>query len=74
MMYSGKALKVEMLPSGAANLVFDLEGSSVNKFNQTTLKELREVVTALQDSSVSGLIVSSVYSWCRHYGVHRNVF
>ena len=59
MMYSGKALKVEMLPSGVANLVFDLEGSSVNKFNQTTLKELREVVTALQDSSVSGLIVSS---------------
>jgi 3-hydroxyacyl-CoA dehydrogenase/enoyl-CoA hydratase/3-hydroxybutyryl-CoA epimerase/enoyl-CoA isomerase len=59
MMYSGKALKVEMLPSGAANLVFDLEGSSVNKFNQTTLKELREVVTVLQDSSVSGLIVSS---------------
>lgn len=59
MMYSGKALKVEMLPSGAANLVFDLEGSSVNKFNQTTLKELREVVTILQDSSVSGLIISS---------------
>lgn len=59
MMYSGKALKVEMLPSGAANLVFDLEGSSVNKFNQATLKELREVVALLQGSNVSGLIVSS---------------
>lgn len=58
-MYSGKALKVEMLPSGAANLVFDLEGSSVNKFNQATLKELREVVALLQGSNVSGLIVSS---------------
>ena len=59
MMYSGKALKVEMLPSGAANLVFDLEGSSVNKFNQATLRELREVVALLQGSNVSGLIVSS---------------
>lgn len=59
MMYSGKALKVEMLPSGAANLVFDLEGSSVNKFNQATLKELRQVVALLQGSNVSGLIVSS---------------
>ncbi|MDG2249312.1 MAG: fatty acid oxidation complex subunit alpha FadB [Gammaproteobacteria bacterium] len=59
MMYSGKALKVEMLPSGAANLVFDLDGSSVNKFNQATLKELREVVALLQGSNVSGLIVSS---------------
>lgn len=58
-MYSGKALKVEMLPSGAANLVFDLEGSSVNKFNQATLRELREVVALLQGSNVSGLIVSS---------------
>ena len=58
-MYSGKALKVEMLPSGAANLVFDLDGSSVNKFNQATLKELREVVALLQGSNVSGLIVSS---------------
>jgi 3-hydroxyacyl-CoA dehydrogenase/enoyl-CoA hydratase/3-hydroxybutyryl-CoA epimerase/enoyl-CoA isomerase len=59
MMYSGKALKVEMLPSGAANLVFDLDGSSVNKFNQATLKELQEVVAVLQGSNVSGLIVSS---------------
>ena len=58
-MYSGKALKVEMLPSGAANLVFDLDGSSVNKFNQATLKELQEVVAVLQGSNVSGLIVSS---------------
>jgi hypothetical protein len=32
MIYSGKALSVDVLPSGIANLVFDLEGSSVNKF------------------------------------------
>ena len=59
MIYSGKALRVEVLPSGIANLVFDLEGSSVNKFNQATLGELQEAVAALQASEVSGLIVSS---------------
>lgn len=59
MIYSGKALSVDVLPSGAANLVFDLEGSSVNKFNQLTLRELQEAVAALQDAEVTGVIFSS---------------
>lgn len=59
MIYSGKALSVDVLPSGIANLVFDLEGSSVNKFDQETLRELQEAVAALQKADVSGLVLSS---------------
>ncbi len=62
MIYSGKALSVDILPSGIANLVFDLEGSSVNKFDQATLRELQEAVAALQKAEVPGLILSSAKS------------
>ncbi|GIT23062.1 MAG: hypothetical protein CM1200mP40_27440 [Gammaproteobacteria bacterium] len=59
MIYSGKTLSVEVLPSGVANLVFDLEDSSVNKFNQQTLRELQEAVAVLQSLKVVGVIFSS---------------
>ena len=59
MIYSGKTLSVEVLPSGVANLVFDLEDSSVNKFNELTLRELQEAVAALQSLKVAGVIFSS---------------
>ena len=62
MIYSGKALSVDMLPSGTAQLVFDLDGSSVNKFNQATLQELQEAVTALKSSGARGVIFSSAKS------------
>ena len=59
MIYSGKALSVDVLPSGIANLVFDLEGSSVNKFDQETLRELQQAISALQKAKVPGLVLSS---------------
>lgn len=59
MNYSGKALGVEVLPSGVAKLTFDLQDSSVNKFNQLTLGELREVVDQLAAASVKGLVICS---------------
>jgi 3-hydroxyacyl-CoA dehydrogenase / enoyl-CoA hydratase / 3-hydroxybutyryl-CoA epimerase / enoyl-CoA isomerase len=62
MIYSGKALSVDVLPSGIANLVFDLEGSSVNKFDQDTLRELQQAVAALKDADVLGLVLSSAKS------------
>ena len=62
MIYTGKTLSVHVLPSGTAHLVFDLEGSSVNKFNQQTLRELQEAVAALQDAEVRGVIFSSAKS------------
>lgn len=62
MIYQGKAVRVETLPSGNANLVFDLTGSSVNKFDQQTLGELREAVAVVASSGVPGLIFSSAKS------------
>ena len=59
MIYSGKALSVDVLPSGIANLVFDLEGSSVNKFDQETLRDLQQAIAALQKVDVPGLVLSS---------------
>jgi len=59
MIYSGSALNVTLLPSGIANLTFDLSDSSVNKFNEITLKELREAVEILKRTEAAGLIFSS---------------
>ena len=60
MIYSGSALNVTLLPSGIANLAFDLSDSSVNKFNRLTLKELREAVDVLEKTEAAGLIFSSL--------------
>lgn len=62
MIYSGKALSVLLLPSGTAHLVFDLNSSSVNKFNQATLLELQDAVEAVRESPARGLIFSSAKS------------
>lgn len=62
MIYSGKTLSVEVLPSGTAHLVFDLGGSSVNKFNQATLLELEAAVKALSTSKARGVLFSSAKS------------
>ena len=62
MIFKGSALTVEQLPSGIASLVFDLEGSSVNKFNQQTLVELREAIAKVTDADTAGLILSSAKS------------
>ena len=62
MIYSGKTLSVDVLPSGTAQLTFDLGGSSVNKFNQATLLELQEAVNALRTSQARGVIFASAKS------------
>ena len=62
MIYQGKALTVDLLPSRVAHLVFDLEGSSVNKFNQQTLEELQAAVVKLQNTNIEGVIFSSAKS------------
>jgi len=59
MIFKGSALTVEQLPSGIASLVLDLEGSSVNKFNQQTLFELRDAIAAVAAANTAGLILSS---------------
>ena len=59
MIYSGTAIRVDKLPSGIAHAIFDLEGSSVNKFNQQTLEELAAAVDAMAKSGAIGAIFSS---------------
>ncbi len=60
MKFQGQSLQVRMLEDGIAELVFDLQGESVNKFNRQTLEELKaagEELAKAQD--VKGLLVSS---------------
>lgn len=60
MIFSGKAITVTLLDGGIAELNFNLEGDSVNKFNALTTSELGQAAKALQSASgVNGLLVTS---------------
>ena len=60
MIYQGKALSASFLEDGIAELCFDLQGDSVNKFNRVTLQELGEATSALAaESSLKGVVVTS---------------
>jgi 3-hydroxyacyl-CoA dehydrogenase/enoyl-CoA hydratase/3-hydroxybutyryl-CoA epimerase/enoyl-CoA isomerase len=60
MIYSGQAITVQATDDGIAELCFDLQGDSVNKFNALTVNELKEATAAIAaDSSLSGVIVTS---------------
>ncbi len=60
MIYEGKAIKVKETKDGIAELLFDLQGESINKFDAQTMKELKEAGDALSDASgIKGLIVTS---------------
>lgn len=60
MIYEGKAITVKLLEDGIAELNFDLQGESVNKFDRVTLEDLKASVEALKSNSeVKGLIVTS---------------
>lgn len=60
MIYEGKAITVNMLEGGIAELKFDLQGESVNKFDRVTLEDLQAAVAALQSNSdVKGVLVTS---------------
>jgi len=59
-MYNGSALSVKMLEDGIAEMTFDLQGESVNKFDAKTVKELAEAVDLLDDADdVKGLLITS---------------
>ncbi len=60
MIYSGKAITVQAIDDGIAELCFDLQDDSVNKFNALTLNELKEATAAIAaDTSLKGVIVTS---------------
>ena len=59
-MFKGSAISVTMLDGGIAELNFDLQGESVNKFNSLTVKEFGEAVDILAKADdIKGLLVSS---------------
>ncbi|BFM11875.1 fatty acid oxidation complex subunit alpha FadB [Simiduia litorea] len=48
MVYQGKSVAVRALDNGIAELCFDAQGESVNKFDVATVNELSEAITALE--------------------------
>lgn len=60
MLYEGKSLTVKELDDGIHEMCFDLQGESVNKFNQATITELGEAIAALQRAkNLTGLMLCS---------------
>ena len=60
MLFEGQSLTVAEAQDGIYEMRFDLKDASVNKFNQATLKELEQAVSALQRADgVKGLLLSS---------------
>ncbi|OPX55237.1 3-hydroxyacyl-CoA dehydrogenase / enoyl-CoA hydratase / 3-hydroxybutyryl-CoA epimerase / enoyl-CoA isomerase [Oceanospirillum multiglobuliferum] len=60
MIYAGKAIRVNEIEGGIAELTFDLQGESVNKFNRATIQELGEATLALQAAQgLKGLVINS---------------
>lgn len=60
MIYQGEKLSVKELDSGLAELCFDAQSDSVNKFDSATIAELDAAITAIEASAdLKGLLVSS---------------
>ena len=60
MLFDGKAIKLTQLDNGIAELQFDLQGESVNKFSTLTLTELQEAVGIVENASdIKGLLLTS---------------
>lgn len=61
MIYEGQAIQVtDVDDKGIAQLIFDLQGESVNKFNRATLEDLSHAVESIAGSEqVKGLLVTS---------------
>lgn len=60
MLYQGSSLHLKMIENGVAELQFDAQNESVNKFDQKTLKELSELIEVLEgNQDVKGVLVTS---------------
>lgn len=63
MIFSGSALRIEMIEDGLAHLRLDLPGESVNKFNLQMSGELAQALSALEKAQgVRGLLITSAKS------------
>ncbi len=61
-MYQGKAMTLVRLESGVGHLCFDMQDSSVNKFNRLMLAELKDAIAVAAASDLTGLICTSAKS------------
>jgi 3-hydroxyacyl-CoA dehydrogenase/enoyl-CoA hydratase/3-hydroxybutyryl-CoA epimerase/enoyl-CoA isomerase len=60
MRFEGQSIQCSMLDGGIAEVRFDLQGDSVNKFNKATLAELGQVLALVKaEPGVKGLLASS---------------
>jgi 3-hydroxyacyl-CoA dehydrogenase/enoyl-CoA hydratase/3-hydroxybutyryl-CoA epimerase/enoyl-CoA isomerase len=60
MLYQGKNLSVKIDENHCAELCFDVQDSAVNIFNQQTVSDLTEALSALSsNNSVKGLLITS---------------
>jgi len=60
MLFEGQSITCKMLDDGIAEFCFDLQQQSVNKFDQPTFKEFRQLVEILQNTpELKGVLVSS---------------
>lgn len=62
MIYQGKTLSANFVngDEGIAKLTFDRENDAINKFDQLTLTELRDAVSAIQSTKgITGLLLNS---------------
>ncbi len=61
MIYQGNAVSVQLLDDGIAELKFDLQGESVNKFNKETVEDLGKAVDAIKgNNDIKGRLVSEI--------------
>lgn len=62
-MFKGKTLTLGLIDNGFAEINFNNQGESVNKFNAETLAELRKAVDTLKaQSDIRGLLLTSAKS------------
>ena len=60
MIFSGKAVQVKFIEESIAQLVFDLQGESVNKLSKAVVEELDNAVSAIEEKDdINALIISS---------------
>lgn len=59
-MFQGKALSLTKHADGIAEIIFDLQGESVNKFNLQAVSELDQILGLLEQAKdIKGLLVTS---------------
>ncbi|MCF6194467.1 MAG: hypothetical protein L3J46_09080, partial [Kangiellaceae bacterium] len=60
MIYQGQSLCCDLLDNGIAELIFDNQNESINKFDKATLAELKDATDAIASTdAVRGVVVTS---------------